>query len=329
MSRADLIPLSLLRDLAARIPDPIRPATFVDLAVFSLRGEAAVQRVAAPAAPPAEAPAAVADPAPAPKPKAAASAPKCKRVPKPQREAKPARAATPTSPAKRRGEVWTIKELEKARGLINGGMSQIEAAQALGRPVPAARFAFRRYGVLGDGPITPPRAEADYRAPKATKAAPVRPATEPAPQPAAPKATAPAPVSAPIEPARPAEASQEAIVPVGALSKKARAMAVLKAALAEKLPGRQIRILDHLLKLPRETFSAADDLFLAEGIISRRALPEIADQLGCEAPEVTARWKAMMFPDLTDRHGHILLDGQTELLRALRWMDQREAQICA
>ena len=208
-------------------------------------------------------------------------------------------------------------------------MTQAEAARALGRPIDAARFAFRRYGVLGDGLITPPRADADNRAPKAAKAAPVTPAIQLAPQPVVPKAPAPVPVSAPTNSAHPAVPPQDAAVPVGAPSRKARAIAVLKAALAEKLPGRQIRILDHLLKLLRETFSAADDLFLAEGIISRRALPEIADQMGCEAPEVTARWKAMMFPDLTDRHGHILLDGQTELLRALRWLEQREAQICA
>lgn len=343
MSRADLIPLSLLRDLAARMPDPIRPASFVDLAVYVLRTA----------------------PAPASTAPAPTTAPAAEAAPAPAITAPAANVAPAPVAIDKKGLPWTLEELQRARELLNGGKGPSEVARILGRPVAATQITIKRYGVRGTGPITVPgrpkgrfkkadpadapaparkaKAEAakpaTARKPKAStdtkvtspakaKADPKPPLAKPTPAvappaaskiaPAAPAASAPASTSASKHAPRPEPAPRDAD------SKQARIIAILKAAVAENQPGRQIRVLSHLLTLPRGSFTAADDLFLAEGLASRRALAEIADQLGCEPAAVTARWKAMLFPDLTDRHGHILLDGQTDLLRALRWLAGRE-----
>ena len=335
MSRADLIPLALLRDLAARLPDPIQPASFVDLAVY-------VSRTAPSTAAPA--PAIAAAPATA--------------IIVPGADVAPAPGAI-----NKKGLPWTLEELQQARELLTGGKGPSEVARILGRPVAATQIAIKRYGVRGTGPITvpgrpkgrfkkadpadaltparkakaAPAKTAPARSPKAStnanstplakaKAVQTSPVVMPPPTvaphaapkiaPAASLASSPAP--------RPATAPEPA--PQDADPKQARVRATLQAAIAENQPGRQIRVLSHLLTLSRGSFTAADDLFLAEGLATRRALPEIADQLGCEPAAVAGRWKAMLFADLTDLHGHILLDGQADLLRALRWLVDHEAQ---
>lgn len=332
MSRADLIPLALLRDLAARLPDPIRPASFVDLAVYVSR-----------TAPASTAPA----PAIAAAPETAISAPGANVAPAPVAIDK-------------KGLPWTLEELQQARELLTGGKGPSEVARILGRPVAATQIAIKRYGVRGTGPITvpgrpkgrfkkadpadaltparkakaAPAKAAPARRPKAStnakstppakaKAVPAPPVAMPTPTVALHAAPNIAPVASPPAP-KPATAPEPA--PQDADPKQARVRATLQAAIAENQPGRQIRILSHVLTLPRGSFTAADDLFLAEGLATRRALAEIADQLGCEPAAVTGRWKAMLFADLTDRHGHILLDGQADLLRALRWLVDHEAQ---
>lgn len=321
MSRADLIPLALLRDLAARLPDPIRPASFVDLAVYMSRTAPASTALA---------------PTIAVAPATAITAPGAAVAPAP-------------GAINKKGLPWTLEELQQARELLTGGKGPSEVARILGRPVAATQIAIKRYGVRGTGPITvpgrpkgrfkkaDPAKTAPARRPKAStdakctppakaKAFPTPPVVMPTPTVAphaAPKIAPAAPVASPSA-QKPAAAPEPA--PQDADPKQARIRATLQAAIAENQPGRQMRVLSHLLTLPRGSFTAADDLFLAEGLATRRALAEIADQLGCEPAAVTGRWKAMLFADLTDRHGHILLDGQADLLRALRWLVDHEAQ---
>lgn len=327
MSRADLIPLSLLRDLAARMPDPIRPASFVDLAVYVSRSAPAL---AAPA--PTTAPSAEAAPAPA--------------ITAPAADVAPAPVAID-----KKGLPWTLEELQQARALLNGGKGPSEVARILGRPVAATQITIKRYGVRGTGPITVPgRPKGRFKkANPADAPAPAHKAKAAKPAPARkPKTSTEAKVSPPVKakanPTPPLAKPTPAVAPPGASApaskpvtapeptpqdadpKQARIRATLQAAIAENQPGRQIRVLSHLLTLPHGSFTPADDLFLAEGLASRRALAEIADQLGCESSDIMKRWKAMLFADLTDRHGHILLDGQADLLRALRWLAGREGQ---
>lgn len=183
----------------------------------------------------------------------------------------------------KKGLPWTPEELQQARDLLNGGKGPSEIARILNRPGPATLAAIKRYGVRGAGPITVPGR------PKGRFKAKASPAESPAPSkivPAAPSAAARKPVVAPDA------------APKDADPKQARILATLQAVVAENQPGRQIRVLSHLLTLPRDSFTPADDLFLAEGRATRRALAEIADQLGCESSAIMARWKAMLFADL-------------------------------
>lgn len=319
MSRADLIPLALLRDLAARLPDPIRPASFIDLAVFVSGKAPNATKASAMPAPTAETPSDA---------KAAAA---------------PALGSVTTD---KKGLPWALEELAQARELLAGGKGPSEVARILGRPVAATQIAIKRYGVRGTGPIkVPGRPKGRFKkaepanlippvpaqgAKAVPDAKPTRPVTsretssasstgQSQPLPVASNAQTPAASTLPKR----GIASDAAVKDPDA--KQARIRATLQAAVAENQPGRQVRVLSHLLTLPSDVFGAADDLFLAEGLASRRAVAEIADQLGCEPAAVTARWKAMLFADITDRHGLLLLDGQADLLRALRWLAEQEA----
>ncbi|OJH46156.1 hypothetical protein [Paracoccus sp. SM22M-07] len=118
MTRPNLIPLALLRELAAVVPDPMRPAQFVDLAEMMVGRSQPVASLPSPAA----------------------------AVPVPD---------VATTPDKK-GLPWTIEELERARAMLNDGKGPSEIARHLGRPVAATQIAIKRYGVRGDAPIIVP-----------------------------------------------------------------------------------------------------------------------------------------------------------------------------
>lgn len=131
MSRADLIPLSLLRDLADRLPDPIRASSFVERAVY-MSPSFLASVYSAPAARLATAPA-------------------------PTQAAPDALAPAQAAPCiDKKGLPWTPEELQQARDLLNGGKAPSEIARILNRPGPATLAAIKRDGVRGTGPITVP-----------------------------------------------------------------------------------------------------------------------------------------------------------------------------
>ncbi|WP_108500515.1 hypothetical protein [Paracoccus indicus] len=396
--RPTLIPLALLRDLAAVVLDPMRPAQFVDLAEMMAGCSQQVASLPLPAA----------------------------AVPVPE-------LASTTG---KKGLPWTIEELESARAMLNAGKGPSEVARHLGRPVAATQVAIKRYGVRGDTPIIAPgrpkgrfqpKAETAARAPEAGKTsqrgrfAGVKPEDRKAdiridawseedraqlskmkeerqslskigkalgrsPEACrgqlklmraadAPVASAsatwtegerqhllearakgvpfkviaeelgrtvraceqrfaklcksthaPAPkvtASTLDKPARPVQPKAVLPAPVAQANAAYATTPAKASAKAEVAPHaatlneKQRRILDGLCKLS-DDFEPEDDLLLAEGLIGRRALELIADELGCETKDVKDRWRAMMFEDVVDWRGHPTIGGQSDLLTALR-----------
>lgn len=371
-----MIPMSLLRDLAAVVPDPMRPAQFVDLAELV----AGRHKHSEP--------------------------PKARELP----------VANSRPVPDKKGLPWKPAELQQARAMLNSGKGPSEIARELGRPVAATQVAIKRYGVRGDGPIKAPgrpkgrfgnvepadrvanvrcdawtdedrarmsdmkakgmslaaigaelgrtseacrtqlklmrdarlpvapanavwtpeqisqlqQARADgvsfriiaaqlgrtvraceLRMAKLAKETKAKPDTD-AVSPKLPAAQAPAPVG---------KVSASFAMPEQAKSPAPSAPAPAPSGLTEK----QRRILGGLGALP-DGFEPADDLLLAEGLIGRRHINLIADDLGCETRDVTARWKEMMFEDVVDWRGHPTIGGQSDLLIALRWrVDQKGA----
>ena len=141
---------------------------------------------------------------------------------------------------------------------------------------------------------------------------------EPMPEPVA----EPTPVKSPK--AKPSAASKAKPAPAAKPISNSSAQDLLVAAVKGGMSGNRIQILAHLLGTPRD-FSWVDDLFLAEGLIARRQVSEISDQLGCSDKFIANRWRAMMCRQITDKHGRMTTDGQADLLRTLRWLAEQEA----
>ena len=144
------------------------------------------------------------------------------------------------------------------------------------------------------------------------------PVAEPTPEPVA----EPTPVKSPK--AKPSAASKAKPAPAAKPISNSSAQDLLVAAVKGGMSGNRIQILAHLLGTPRD-FSWVDDLFLAEGLIARRQVSEISDQLGCSDKFIANRWRAMMCRQITDKHGRMTTDGQADLLRTLRWLAEQEA----
>lgn len=266
--------------------------------------------------------------------------------------AKPA-AAAPRQPRQQRVDAWTEERVARLKLLKASGASLEEMAKDLGRTSEACRAQLKLLREAGEGiagyhkswspdedaailkareqgqkykeigaQLGRSAASVEQRLRKLKPAAAEEAAADapedradPAPSPVAASA-APAPTSPP------AVAPTPTAVPAAG---KDRARAMLQAATLDKLPARQINVLSHLLTLSSD-FTPADDLYLAEGLVSRRVMGEMEDQLGCRATDITARWRSMMCSAIADQHGRATLDGQADLLRTLRWIVDREAQ---
>ena len=85
-----------------------------------------------------------------------------------------------------------------------------------------------------------------------------------------------------------------------------------------KLTGRQQRLVDHVGRLS-DTFEPADDLWMVEAFYKGTAVDVIADQLGCDVPAVRSRFKSMLTEEITTPKGVITIEGQADLLVALRY----------
>lgn len=83
-------------------------------------------------------------------------------------------------------------------------------------------------------------------------------------------------------------------------------------------------IVKHLERLP-ETFTVAEDLQLVELLTSGQKLPFIADVMEVAADALLARWKSFWAPQVLGPNGLPSIDGQKQLLNALRYRKEAAA----
>lgn len=138
-----------------------------------------------------------------------------------------------------------------------------------------------------------------------------------------------APAAEPIKKARPVDVEaaaakpardQEPVKKAAALAKPAPAAAKPKA--GERLWGKlslpERRIVQHLEKLP-DAFTPAEDLTIAELLTSGNRIEAVALQLEVSADQALARWKGFLCSDVLGPNGKPSIDGQQQLLNALRY----------
>lgn len=99
--------------------------------------------------------------------------------------------------------------------------------------------------------------------------------------------------------------------------KIALAPAAAPVAAAPGLTGAQRDIMRHLDSLD-DNFAPEDDLAIIEGLGKGVSVKALAADMDCSVDLVTDRWRAMMAPDITDRHGRITIDGRRDLLAAAK-----------
>lgn len=84
------------------------------------------------------------------------------------------------------------------------------------------------------------------------------------------------------------------------------------------LSRRQQLLVDHLNRLP-SAFTPEDDMFLIEQLASGTPGNVIADQLGTDLKTIGARFRAMQIDDILNKRGNVTLEGQQDLLVAVRY----------
>lgn len=260
------------------------------------------------------------------------------------------------SPAGRYGG-WTDAQVDKVRELRRAGASLSDMAEAVGRTPDACRMQIKRLRDKGEdlepatAPYTPAEdarllRERDKGTPyaalgrqmgrsgsslenrhallraKAAEAAAMSALHYVAP---APKASAGAikdPQVDAVDYVRPAAkpAPKPAARPITTAAAPPGVALFRAAAQRDQLPTRQVDILEHALAAG-PGFDAATDLRICEGLIARTAPADLAAELGTTAAALLARFKVLRAaPGLADARGIISIDGQADLLRALRWM---------
>lgn len=130
---------------------------------------------------------------------------------------------------------------------------------------------------------------------KATASTPAQPAPVKKPAPVA----APKP-QAPVATTQPPQKPQSATRPWGSLN------------LIER------DVVKHLERLP-DTFTPAEDLTIAELLISGNRIEAVAMQLEVSPADALARWKGFLCDEVLGANGFPSLDGQKQLLNALRY----------
>lgn len=132
--------------------------------------------------------------------------------------------------------------------------------------------------------------------------------TEPQPAQEAP-AAAPTPPAAPEAPAKPA-------------ARPAASTATAKPKTDDRLWGKlnlpERQIVKHLDRLPK-TFTPQDDLRLAELLTNGSKIDAAAAFLEVEADAALTRWKSFLCEDVIGANGKPTIDGQKQLLNALRY----------
>ncbi|MEO1949266.1 hypothetical protein [Thioclava sp.] len=130
---------------------------------------------------------------------------------------------------------------------------------------------------------------------KATASTGRRPALVKKPAPVA----APKP-QAPVATAQPPQKPQPATRPLGSLN------------LIER------DVVKHLERLP-DTFTPAEDLTIAELLIGGNKIEAVAMQLEVSPADALARWKGFLCDEILGANGFPSIDGQKQLLNALRY----------
>lgn len=186
-------------------------------------------------------------------------------------------AAAPKLPV---GAAWTDEDIATLRRMRAEGYTASAIGQHLGRTTRAIENALRR--LLTQTLGQPRQTSQDAPAPAAAVTAPPAPRPTPAPavQTAPPAAVSPAP--------------------------------------GRSVPGLVRAILQHLGSLDQESFTPADDLLIGQMVVGRQGFDIIAGHLGCEPNAAKNRWEALRrLRAITTERGHLTIDGQTALLRAL------------
>ncbi|MDF3606519.1 hypothetical protein PE067_10445 [Paracoccus sp. DMF-8] len=225
------------------------------------------------------------DPAPV---EAVAPEPDPEPEPEPTQPPAPAPApkqATPSDPS-----AWTEDEDRKIlTGLFRDGLSQLACAKLVNRSDNATKFRLRVLQGLVDKRQAPPYA-AQIIAELTGGAAPAK-APDPKPEPAKVEPSA-APAPAAPKPSEPASWTSLTLA--------------------------QRALVKHLERL-NDDFAPQDDLDIATGLFDGRKAPTIGADLGVTPEEVVARFKLMKHRDILDPKGHLTIDGQRDLIVALRY----------
>lgn len=266
-------------------------------------------------------------------------------------------APPPRGAAVQRKDAWTTEEEQKLIDMKVAGKSIREMAKVLGRGDTAVSMRIRLMRGRPFGPKLPKESwtDAEDRQLMDGRAA-ERPYSDIATEmgrsvrslqnryrrltkselPAA----APPPEVSPLAPAEPAE--QAAPKEVCEAAEEARETAfkpqvsepepvgssqdfrVLDLGDCSALSARQRRILHHL-NLLSDDFAPIDDQDIVEGLTSGRKAEALADEMGCAAREVVNRWKRLLTDEVVNFKGQITLDGQADLVVAVRHLAKRAA----
>lgn len=197
-----------------------------------------------------------------------------------------------------RPQTWT-EDLD--RQLIEGrakGVPFLQLADTMGRTVRALQNRHTRLKASGAVAL-------------------VKPATEQKPAPAEPSSPA---ITAPV--------ADQAAPPIAVASSPDRKPVpgnrVADLGDLAALTARQRRLVLHLDALS-DDFAPIDDADIAEGLTSRRKSEAIADEMGCAPRDVVKRWKSMLTDDVVNRFGQVTIDGQADLLLAVRHLSAMAA----
>lgn len=210
--------------------------------------------------------------------------------PDPEPAPPPAPAPAPKQSAPSDPSAWTEDEDRKIlTGLFRDGLSQLACAKLVNRSDNATKFRLRVLQGLVDKRQAPPYAAQIIA--ELTGGTTQAKAPDPKPEPAKVEA---APAPAPAQP-KPVENPSWT-----------------------NLTLAQRALVKHLERM-NDDFAPQDDLDIASGLFDGRKAPTIAADLGVTPEEVVARFKLMKHRDILDPKGHLTIDGQRDLIVALRY----------
>lgn len=199
---------------------------------------------------------------------------------------------------------WTEEEDRKIlTGLFRDNLTQLACAKLVNRSDNATKFRLRVLQGQIDKRQAPPYA--------AKIIAELTGGAEPAPQ--------PVPEPAPAIKPEPKPAAAAPAIPKVSPAETASWTALTIA---------QRALVKHLERMD-DSFAPQDDMDIATALFDGRKAPTIAADLGVTPEEVVARFKLMKHRDILDPKGHLSIDGQRDLIVALKYRVAAEAEALA